>query len=65
MAFASTVVFLFFFFLSFFFFSFFLPFLDIKMDLVLFVYDEGESRNYISGLNCAYNLFKPCKLRVD
>ena len=46
MAFASTVVFLFFFFLSFFLF-FFLPFLDMKMDLVLFVYDEGESRNYI------------------
>ena len=63
MAFALLFFFSFSFFLSFFF--FFLPFLDMKMDLVLFVYDEGESRNYISGLNCAYNLLKPCKLRVD
>ena len=35
-------------FLSFFF--FFLLFLDIKMDLILFVYDEGESRNYFIKL---------------
>ena len=45
MAFASTVVLLFFFFLS-----FFLAFLDIKMDLILFVYDEGESRNHFIRL---------------
>ena len=56
MAFASTFVFLFLFFLSLIF--FFLPFLDIKIDLILFEYDEGESRNYFIRLELCLQFTK-------